>query len=121
MAHAPYPQVPAGDREDPWRATFAEILRYLNRQENDNEGQQAEQAMELKELESRLQPFWAVSEGKVTIARALGLLVTNGMVQPATNAAYSWGRQRTVETRYQITAAGKVFLTKYMEDSGRIA
>jgi len=121
MANAPYPQVPAGGDEDPWRATFAEILRYLNRQENDNEGQLAEQAMELKELETRLAKFWAVSEGKVTIARGLGLLVTNGMFQPATNAAYSWGRQRTVETRYQITAAGKVFLTKFMEDSGRIA
>ena len=105
---------------DPVRATLLAILQQLNQAESTNEGKTAEQALELGELDTRLQDFWAVNRGSVKVSLALGLLVRNGMVGVQTSPSYSWQRQRGVAARYQITAEGKKFLVQTQEKSERI-
>jgi hypothetical protein len=110
----------AAPSQDPIRATLIAILQQLNQAEANHEGQAAEQALELAELERRLADFWAVQNGSVKISLAVGLLLRNGLVQASSNAEYSWERQRDVAQRYQITVEGKQFLISSIESSDRI-
>ena len=106
--------------QDPTRATFVAILKQLNQAETRHEGDETEQALELPEIESRLSDFWAVRNGQARIPLAMGLLLRNGMIKVAGDEDYSWQRQRTVATRYQITATGKQFLLDAIEHSDRV-
>jgi hypothetical protein len=106
--------------QDPVRATLVAILRQLNQAESAHEGQAEEQALELSEVERRLSDFWAVQQGAVKVALALGLLVRNGLVAGQGDGQYSWQRQRAVAQRYQITPEGKKFLMSSIETSDRI-
>jgi hypothetical protein len=105
---------------DPLRATFFAILKQLNRADFHNEGDAADQALELPELERRLSEFWAVRSGEARIAVALGLLLSNGFVATDGTPEYSWQRGRTVERRYRITSEGKQFLLTGIETSDRV-
>ncbi|HEV2316518.1 MAG TPA: hypothetical protein VGV89_02960 [Thermoplasmata archaeon] len=105
---------------DPTRETFVAILKQLNLAETRHEGATAEQALELTEIERRLQEFGPVRNGSVVVGRALGLLLKNGLVRATAAQDYSWERQREVHMRYQITATGKQFLVDAIEASDRV-
>ncbi|HEV2429221.1 MAG TPA: hypothetical protein VGV64_05170 [Thermoplasmata archaeon] len=106
---------------DPVRETLLAILRQLNQADAKHEGQAAEQALELSELQDRLGKFGPVEQGKTTIALALGLLVRNNLVGAVGSSDYSWQRGRTTHQLYQITAEGKKFLVDAMTTSDRVA
>ena len=105
---------------DPVRATLLAILKQLNQAETVHEGKSAEQSLELLEIERRLSDFWAVDEGKIKVSLALGLLLRNGLVSPRKEGDFSWQRQRSAETRFQITADGKKFLVESIKTNDRI-
>lgn len=105
---------------DPTRETFVAILKQLNQAETRHEGASSEQALELPEIERRLQEFGPVRDGTVVVGRAVGLLLKNGMVRATAAQDYSWQRQREVHMRYQITASGKQFLVDALETSDRV-
>lgn len=105
---------------DPVRATLLAILKQLNQAESVHEGKTAEQALELAELERRLSDFWAVDQGTVKVALALGLLLRNGLVAAQANGEFSWQRQRAAKQLYQITAEGKKFLVETIKTNDRI-
>lgn len=105
---------------DPVRATLLAILKQLNHAESAHEGQVAEQALELAELERRLADFWAVDQGAVTVSLALGLLLRNGLVTTQARGEFSWQRQRTARQLYQITTEGKKFLVETLKNTDRI-
>ncbi|HYK93639.1 MAG TPA: hypothetical protein VEY07_06320 [Thermoplasmata archaeon] len=115
MAPGPEPSA-----TDPIRATLIAILKQLNQAESVHEGQAAEQALELTELERRLGDFWAVDQGTVKVSLALGLLLRNGLVTAQGNGDFSWQRQRTAKQLYQITAEGKKFLVETIRTNDRI-
>ncbi len=113
--------VPPAATQDPVRATLVAILKQLNQAMSQNEGKVEEQALELPEIEQRLQDFWAVSQGAIKVSLALGLLLRNGLVGVQDRSGYSWQRQRAARQRFVITAAGKKFLVDALETSDRIA
>jgi hypothetical protein len=109
-------------KEDPARATLLAILRQLNQAEENNEGKEADQALELGELEQRLADLAPVKQGTIKVSLALGLLLRNGLVVPQRNGGeYSWQRQRDSPQRYQITPEGKKFLLDSIQTSDRIS
>jgi hypothetical protein len=108
------------ENADPIRATFVAILKQLNQAESRHEGKAPDQSLELAEVERRLADFWAIRDGRVQVRFALGLLLRNGLVQANRLTDYSWQRQRTVQLRYAITAAGKQFLVGALERSDRV-
>ena len=112
----------AAEKDDPARATLLAILRQLNQAEGNNEGKPADQALELGELEQRLQDLPPVKQGSIKVSLALGLLLRNGLVVPQRDGGdYSWQRQRDSPQRYQITPEGKKFLLDSIQTSDRIA
>lgn len=111
--------VPPADA-DPVRATILAILKQLNQADVQNTGTMEQPALELAELETRLKEFWAVGDGSVKVALAVGLLLRNGLVETRADKDYSWQRGRTISQRYSITAEGKRFLVDSIEQSGRI-
>ena len=106
--------------QDPVRATLIAIQRQLNQAESVHEGQTAEQALELAEIQRRLDDFWAVEQGRVKVALVLGLLLRNGFVSARPAGDFSWQRQRSARQLYQITTAGKKFLVEAIRTSDRI-
>ncbi len=106
--------------EDPLRATFVELLRRLNRADQEDPAQGPDSALELGEIERALGEFPPVRSGAVRIAVALGLLVTNGLVAADRGPEYSWQRQRTVARRYRITTAGKKYLLEQIDRTDRV-
>ena len=112
--------MPSPTDQDPVRATLLAILKQLNQAEAAHDGKVTEQALELFELEGRLRDFWAVGNGSVKVALALGLLLRNGLVATQADPTYSWQRGRDVAQRYQITPEGKKFLVDSIENSDRI-
>jgi hypothetical protein len=112
--------MPGPSDADPVRATLLAILKQLNKTDSGQTNELSDPALELQELESRLREFWAVGDGSVKIALAVGLLLRNGLVEARSDPGYSWQRGRDVAQRYQITTEGKKFLVSSLEDSGRI-
>ncbi|MCI4368554.1 MAG: hypothetical protein L3K09_03195 [Thermoplasmata archaeon] len=112
--------MPRPAQGDPNRATLLAILKQLNHAASVHEGDPEEQALELKEIEGLLTDFWAVKQGSVKVALALGLLLRNGLVEAQKPSSYSFQRQRASTHRYLITAPGKRFLAESIEDSDRI-
>ena len=113
-------QVARSSNGDPVRATLLAILKQLNAAETAHEGKDAEQALELAEIERRLSDFWAVDQGAVKVALALGLLLRNGLVSARKAGDFSWQRQRTASQLYQITTDGKKFLVESIRTNERI-
>lgn len=114
----------SGDPPDPVRATLVAILQQLNRAESLHEGRERDQALELGDLERMLGKFWAIDQGLVKVALALGLLVRNGMVEVQAAGSYAQsgkGPQKVARAHYRITAGGKQFLVENLEKSDRIA
>ncbi|HTT17081.1 MAG TPA: hypothetical protein VMH49_07000 [Thermoplasmata archaeon] len=105
---------------DPVRATFVAILQQLNRAESIHEGLTQLQALELGDLQRTLRDFWALSERRIKLPFALGLLVRNGLVRLDAPPPPGAGRA-TVPVRYRITAQGKQFLVDALQKTDRIA
>ena len=107
-------------KNDPVRATLIAILKQLNQADTVHEGAQADQSLELPEIERRLSDFWAIDNGSVKVGLALGLLLRNGLVATSGMPDYSWQRQRAAAQRYLITPEGKKFLVESIQTSERI-
>ena len=97
-----------------------ELLRQLNRSEEQHSDDSPDQARELSDLEGKLGGFWAVNNGQVTVRFALGLLLKNQMIRQNSDAEFSWGKGRRVGSRFMITTEGKRFLIDSLEQSGRV-
>jgi hypothetical protein len=107
-------------RTDPVRATFVAILQQLNRAESIHEGRDHEQALALDDLERTLRKFWAVEDGQVKLALALGLLVRNRLVRVELRPAGPKPDRGAGRARYRITAEGKQFLIEALQKDDRI-
>ncbi|MCI4357471.1 MAG: hypothetical protein L3J95_03770 [Thermoplasmata archaeon] len=107
-------------KPDPLRETLIDILRQLNQAETRHEGQEPEQALELTEIEGRLENQKNPRSTEVNVALAVGLLLRNGLVRAVGVADYSWQRQRESRQRYQITSEGKKFLVDALENADRV-
>lgn len=105
---------------EPMRATFVELLRKLNRADQEDSVGGPDCALELAEIERGLTEFPAVRNGSVRLTVALGLLVQNGLVEAERGPEYSWQRQRTVARRYRITTSGKKFLLEQIDRADRV-
>jgi hypothetical protein len=102
------------------RATLIEILRQLNQAEAEMD-REDEKGLELPEVEFRLRDHWTVRQARTNVARAMGLLLKNRMIQLVPGGVYSWTRQRNVGRLYRITADGKAFLLQSSQSRDRIA
>lgn len=98
--------------------TLLEMLRRLNqaaeRRSDDSQG------MEYGELERAMAGFWTVFSGESDLDRALQLLVENGLVTTSREPAWSWDRHRMLGERFEITALGKSYLLRQIEQTERI-
>lgn len=94
-----------------------ELLKLLNRAE---EEQRDVDGYELTELHHFLArgPCPLIAEAEV--AKALRVLVANGLATELSDAEYAWDRARIVGRRFAITTEGKTFLLRQLERTGRI-
>ncbi|MCI4334039.1 MAG: hypothetical protein L3K04_00150 [Thermoplasmata archaeon] len=106
--------------DDPTRATMLELLRQLNRSEEEHAQDSPDRAKELPDLEGTLGGFWAVKSGQVSVRFALGLLLKNQMIRQNSDQEFSWGKGRSMGSRFAITTQGKQFLLASIEDAGRV-
>ncbi|HYK93640.1 MAG TPA: hypothetical protein VEY07_06325 [Thermoplasmata archaeon] len=97
--------------------TFLEVLRRLNQAAE--EGFEVH-GMEFPEIERAMTRFWTSHDDRIDLTAALNLLVENGLVGAVEDPQYSWVRSRTVGRRFIITALGKRYLIRQLEESGRI-
>ena len=108
------------NRPDPLREMLIDILRQLNSADTRHEGQEPEQALELLEVEGRLDAQRTPRPKDTNVASAMGLLLRNGLVRVIGAGDYSWQRQRDTKPRYQITTEGKKFLVEALENVNRV-
>lgn len=111
---------PGREGAEPMRATFVELLRKLNRADQEDTAGGPDCALELGEIERGLGEFPAVKDGSVRVSVALGLLLRNGLVEAERGSEYSWQRQRTIARRYRITTSGKKFLLEQIDRADRV-
>ncbi|MCI4335818.1 MAG: hypothetical protein L3K17_01280 [Thermoplasmata archaeon] len=97
--------------------TFLEILRRLNQAEE--EGIELS-GMEEREIQRTMSRHWTSYARGIPLDRAVALLMENGLVGSVDDPAYSWVRSRTIGTRFVITALGKAYLLRQLEETGRI-
>lgn len=97
--------------------TFLEILRRLNQAEAEGVDLSGMEAREIARAIERRDP--SVGE-LIPLDRAMGLLMENGLVGSVNDPTYSWVRSRTVGARFIITALGKAYLLRQLEENGRI-
>lgn len=97
--------------------TFLEILRRLNQSEAEGVDLSGMEERELVRAVERQRT--SVGE-TIPLDRAMGLLVENGLIGSVDDPTYSWVRSRTIGTRYVITALGKAYLLRQLEETGRI-
>jgi DNA-binding PadR family transcriptional regulator len=108
---------------DPQQAAFAfhetllEVLRLLNQSA---ERRAEVEGMERIELQRAMRNFWAFRAGETDLERSLRLLMENGLVAENDHPQFAWDRGRVVRDRYAITALGKAYLVRQIEETGRI-
>ncbi|MCI4351434.1 MAG: hypothetical protein L3K15_07980 [Thermoplasmata archaeon] len=108
---------------DPQQAAYAfhesllEVLRLLNQSAE----RRAEiDGMERTELERAMRNFWAFQAGETNLERSLRLLLDNGLVAENNRPQFAWDRGRILRERVAITALGKAYLIRQIEETGRI-
>lgn len=115
------PGVPAirTPRESAWafHETLVEVLRHLN--------QAAERwpdinGIEFLELERTMSRFWTIEQHEGKVDEALRVLLENGLAAQETTPAYAWDRSRVLGDRFRITAQGKAYLVRQIEETNRI-
>ncbi|HEV2166821.1 MAG TPA: hypothetical protein VGS23_07615 [Thermoplasmata archaeon] len=107
-------------RPDPLREMLIDILRQLNSADTRHEGVEPEQALELLEVEGRLEAQRIPRPKDTNVASAMGLLLRNKLVRVIAPGDYSWQRGRDTKPRYQITTEGKKFLVEALENPNRV-
>lgn len=116
----PAPELDAARaREMAWayHETLLEILRRLNQAEEERVDPRG---LEFVELERMMSRFWAIEFAESHMADAMELLQENGLLEQVTDPHYAWDRQRIVGRWYRITALGKSYLARSIEDDERI-
>ena len=111
------PETPQEEAARELRDEMVELLKFLNRAE---EEQRDVNGYELQELHYFLSkgPYPNISPPEVE--RAVNVLVGNGLAAVLTDDEFAWERRRVVGTRYIVTTKGKQFLVKGLEKVERI-
>lgn len=99
------------------RAELLEVLKQLNR---DDEEDEDVPGLELSELHHLLARGPLPQLTKDETRKAVQLLVANGLVRELDDSRYAWARARVVTERFTITTQGKEFLVRSLEKVGRI-
>jgi hypothetical protein len=97
--------------------TLVEVLRRLNQAAERRLEAEGVEFLELERTVSKAGGMWLPSG---ELRNAVRLLLDNGLVRQEIEPVYSWDRRRTVGERLAITALGKAYLLRSIEDSGRI-
>ena len=105
------------DRALDLHETFLEILRRLNQAEEEGIDLSG---LEPRDLERSMARRGHSSPYQLPLSRAVELLQENGLVGSVDDPAYSWLRSRTLGSRIVITALGKAYLMRQIEETGRI-
>lgn len=98
--------------------TLTEMLRRLNQAAERRS--ESYQGLEYGELERAMAGFWTMFSGETDFDRALQLLVENGLVCTQQEPTWSWDRHRMLGERFEITALGKRYLLRQVEQTERI-
>jgi len=72
------------------------------------------------ELERSMARFWTVEMKEQQVQAALTVLMENRLVQEESAPVYAWDRQRMVGDRFRITAEGKAYLFRQIDEKDRI-
>ncbi|MGA3022096.1 MAG: hypothetical protein ABSE66_04725 [Thermoplasmata archaeon] len=96
---------------------LVEVLKQLNRSENEAGTDTGLEVDELHHLLGR-GPLPQVTAPDV--ARAVTVLVGNGLARCLDTPEYSWERGRVVAVRYTITSEGKAYLMSRLRRTGRV-
>ena len=99
------------------RAELLEVLKQLNRDDEEDEDVPGLELSELHHLLAR-GPLPQITRDETR--KAVELLVTNGLVRELDDSRYAWARARVVTVRFAITPQGKEFLVRSLEKVGRI-
>ncbi len=96
---------------------LVEMLKLLNRVEEEHEGADGFEREEILHL----MPRSGFPNATLTdVERGLEVLVANGYARTLEDREYAWDRGRTVGERYTITPEGKQLLLKEIERVGRV-
>jgi len=99
------------------REEMLEVLKQLNRDENEDEESPGLEFTELRHLLAR-GPLPQLGEEQ--LRQALEILIGNGLTREVRDPRWAWSRGRDVADRYEITTEGKAFLARALEKIGRI-
>ncbi|HYB77210.1 MAG TPA: hypothetical protein VEE83_00820 [Thermoplasmata archaeon] len=119
----PIPRIDAAMALSPLEAAeelgdeLLEVLKQLNRSENEAGTTSGLEVDELHHILGR-GPLPRVSGNDV--ARAVDVLVGNGLARCLDAPEYSWERGRVVAARYVITSQGKAYLLSRLSKTGRV-
>jgi hypothetical protein len=96
---------------------LVEMLKLLNRVEEEHEGADGFEREELLHL----MPKAGFPNATLTdVERSLEVLIANGYARTIEGNEYAWDRGRTVGERYTITTEGKRLLLKEIERVNRV-
>jgi len=105
------------DRAADLRGELLELLKLLNRAEEEESDVDGYELSELHHLLSRgAFPLLTATE----VGEAVRVLVANRLAVALTDREYAWDRGRVVGERFAITAEGKAYLLRALERTGRI-
>ncbi|HTW76684.1 MAG TPA: hypothetical protein VMG14_02840 [Thermoplasmata archaeon] len=96
---------------------LVEMLKLLNRVEEEHEGVDG---LEREELVHLLPKAGFPNATLEDVERTLGVLLANGYAREIGTPEYAWDRARTVGSRFTITTEGKQLLLKEIERTGRV-
>jgi len=97
--------------------TILQILRNLNQAA---ERRSEVEGLERLELERSMARFWTVEMKEQQVEEALRVLMENRLVLEESDPVYAWDRQRMVGERFKITAEGKAYLFRQIDERDRI-
>jgi hypothetical protein len=110
------PETPAEAARE-LRDEMIEVLKLLNRAEEEHRDVDGYELDELRDLLSRgAHPHITLPE----VERSLGVLLGNGFAREMDDQEYAWERGRVIGRRYVITTEGKSFLVKQLVRVDRI-
>ncbi|HTT73893.1 MAG TPA: hypothetical protein VMG99_07115 [Thermoplasmata archaeon] len=99
------------------REEMIEVLKLLNRAEEEHRDVDGYELDELRDLMARGRfPHATLAD----VERSLGVLLGNGFARELTTSEYAWERGRVIGPRYVISTEGKAFLVKQIGRVDRI-
>jgi hypothetical protein len=110
------PETPAEAARE-LREEMIEVLKLLNRAEEEHRDVDGYELDELRDLMARAKhPHVTLPD----VERSLGVLMGNGFARQLSDSEYAWERGRVIGPRYVITTEGKTFLVKQLVRVDRI-